>query len=178
MTLALHGEAIEARIVVVRGYRVMLDADLAALYHVETKALVRAVKRNAARFPPDFMLRLSEDEFRNLRCHSGTSSSWGGRRHLPFAFSEQGVAMLSSVLKSQRAVQVNIEIVRAFVRLRGLAVAHEDLSRRVDDLEKRHDRHDRQIKAIFDAIRALMAPPGAPRRRIGFRNNGESNGAR
>jgi len=162
MALALQGEAIEARIVVVRGCRAMLDADLAALYRVETKAPVRAVKRNAARFPPDFMLRLSGDEFRNLRCHSVTSSSWGGRRHLPFAFTEQGVAMLSSVLKSQRAVQVNIEIVRAFVRLRGLAVAHEDLCRRLDDLEKRHDRHDQQIKAIFDAIRALMAPPGAP----------------
>jgi hypothetical protein len=174
MSLALPKETIDTRIVVLRGCRVMLDADLAALYHVETKALVRAVKRNVARFPSDFMLRLSEDEFQNLRYRFGTSSSWGGRRHLPFAFTEQGVAMLSSVLKSSRAVQVNIEIMRAFVRLRRLTIAHEDLTRRVDDLEKKHDRHDVQLKAVFDAIRALMTPPETPKRRIGFhaRTNG------
>ena len=111
-------ERIERAIVVLRGHRVMLDADLAVLYQVETKALVRAVKRNIARFPTDFMFQLTDDEFEVLRRQFGTSSAWGGRRYLPYAFTEQGVAMLSSVLHSKRAVQVNIEIMRAFVRLR------------------------------------------------------------
>ena len=165
MALALQGEAIEARIVVVRGCRAMLDADLAALYRVETKAPVRAVKRNAARFPPDFMLRLSGDEFRNLRCHSVTSSSWGGRRHLPFAFTEQGVAMLSSVLRSPRAVQVNIEIMRAFVRLRRLLQSNTELAAKLDALEQKYDS---QFAIVFEAIRELMDPPAVPANPIGF----------
>jgi len=156
------------RIVVLRGYRVMLSVDLAALYGVEPRALVQAVKRNAERFPPDFMFQLTPAEAENLKSQS-VISSWGGVRTPPYAFAQEGVAMLSSVLHSPQAIRVNIEIMRAFVRLRRLAVAHEDLSRRLDDLENKHDRHDRQLKAVFDAIRALMTPPETPRRRIGFR---------
>jgi len=147
----------------------MLDADLAELYGVPTKALVQAVKRNPARFPPDFMFSLTEQETANLRSQIVTSSSpsgnWGGRRNMPLAFTEQGVAMLSSVLKSDQAVQVNVEIMRAFVRLRDLVAHDRALARRLDDLESRYDR---QFKVVFDAIRELMAPPPAPKRRIGF----------
>ncbi len=143
----------------------MLDADLAALYQVETKALVRAVKRNAERFPADFMFQLSEDEFENLRLHSGTSSSWGGRRYLPYAFTEQRVAMLSSVLRSPRAVQVNIEIMRAFVRLRKMLQANADLARKLAALEKKYDA---RFRVVFEAIRELMAPPVKPKKRISF----------
>ena len=122
-------ERIEQAILRIRGHNVMLDQDLADLYGVETKALTRAVRRNLDRFPEDFMLQLSTEEFGNLRRHSGTSSQWGGRRYPPYAFTEQGVAMLSSVLRSQRAVQVNVEIMRAFVRLRRLLASHADLQR-------------------------------------------------
>jgi len=143
----------------------MLDADLAALYGVETKALVRAVKRNADRFPEDFMFQLNPQEFDNLRCQIGTSSSWGGRRHAPHAFTEQGVAMLSSVLRSKRAVQVNVEIMRTFVRLRRILADNAGPARRLDDLEKKYDV---QFKAVFDAIRSLMQPPAPKKKRIGF----------
>jgi len=148
----------------------MLDADLAELYGVPTKALVQAVKRNPARFPTDFMFSLTEQETANLRSQIVTSSSvlakaWGGRRTAPYAFSEQGVAMLSSVLRSARAIAVNITIMRAFVRLRDLVAHDRALARRLNDLESRYDR---QFKVLFDAIRALMAPPPAPKRRIGF----------
>jgi hypothetical protein len=158
------------RIRTVRGHRVMLDADLAALYGVPTKALVQAVKRNRARFPLDFMFSLTEQEAAILRSQIVTSSfaasSWGGRRTLPLAFTEQGVAMLSSVLRSERAVQVNVEIMRAFVGLRGLATQNRELERRLDDLESRYDR---RFKVVFDAIRELMAaPPPEEKRRIGF----------
>jgi hypothetical protein len=144
----------------------MLDVDLAELYAVTTKALIQAVKRNRDRFPPDFMLQLDQTEFENLRRQTGTSSSWGGRRYRPFAFTEQGVAMLSSVLRSPRAVSVNVEIMRAFVRLRTALTEHRDLARRLDELESKYDR---QFKVVFDAIRALMAPAEKPVRRIGFR---------
>ena len=144
----------------------MLDADLAQLYGVPTKALVRAVKRNAERFPPDLMFQLDSKETLALRRQAGTSSSWGGRRYLPYAFTEQGVAMLSSVLRSAQAVSVNVEIMRAFVRLRAALADHRDLARRLDDLEAKYDH---QFKAVFDAIRALMTPPEKPTRRIGFR---------
>ncbi len=144
----------------------MLDADLAQLYGVPTKALVRAVKRNAERFPSDFMLQLDSKESVDLRRQTGTSSSWGGRRYSPYAFTEQGVAMLSSVLRSPRAVSVNVEIMRAFVRLRTVLAEHRDLARRLDALEAKYDC---QFKVVFDAIRALMTPPEKPARRIGFR---------
>ena len=143
----------------------MLDEDLAELYGVTTKNLNRAVTRNTDRFPGDFMFRLSKAEFENLRFHFGTSR-WGGRRWLPRAFTEQGVAMLSGVLRSTRAVQVNIEIMRTFVRLRHILASHSELSRRLEMLEKKYDR---RFKAVFDAIRELMSPKTPPRRLIGFR---------
>ena len=152
-----------------RGHKVMLDADLAQLYGVPTKALLQAVRRNPARFPPDFMFSLTRQEVAVLRSQIVTSRSgpdaWGGRRTTPTAFTEQGVAMLSSVLRSERAIQVNVEIMRAFVRMRSLAAQNQDLAHRLDALESRYDR---QFKAVFDAIRELMAPPPAPKRRIGF----------
>lgn len=156
---------IDSLIVTVRGHRVMLDADLAVLYGLPTKALVQAVKRNLERFPPDFMLQLSDAEFENLRSQFATSSQWGGRRYPPYAFTEQGVAMLSSVLRSKRAVQVNIEIMRAFVRLRGVLTSHKDLAQKLRKLEQRYDG---QFKLVFDAIRGLMSQPETRRRRIGF----------
>jgi len=163
-------ERIESRILLIRGQKVMLDSDLAALYGVETKALVRAVRRNAERFPPDFMFQLSGEEFAILRRQSGTSSSgrgWGGRRYRPYTFTEQGVAMLSSVLRSKRAILVNVEIMRAFIRLRGMLAAHKDLARRLDELERKYDR---QFAVVFDAIRELMEPPKEPPKgRMGFR---------
>jgi hypothetical protein len=156
---------IEARILLLGGERVMLDADLAELYGVATKVLIQAVKRNAERFPEDFMFQLTRDEFANLRSQSVTSS-WGGRRYPPYAFTEHGVAMLSSVLNSAKAIRVNVEIMRAFVRLRRLMASHEELARKLTELEKRYDA---QFRAVFDAIRQLMAPPAKPRRSIGFR---------
>jgi ORF6N domain-containing protein len=165
---------VERKILVLRGERVMLDADLAELYEVPTGQLVRAVKRNADRFPLDFMFQLSPREFSDLRSQFGISSSWGGRRYAPYAFTEHGVAMLSSVLRSERAVQVNIEIVRAFVRLRGMLAGNADLSRKLNTLEKKYDA---QFKAVFDAIRELMATPSKPRRPIGFRAGASGSGA-
>jgi len=144
----------------------MLDADLAELYGVTTKSLNQAVKRNLMRFPQDFTFRLTNEETANLKSQIVTSSGWGGRRRsLPLAFTEQGVAMLSGVLNSSRAVQVNIAIMRAFVLLRRMLLSNEDLARKVDALERRYDA---QFKVVFDAIRALMEPPKPPRRRIGF----------
>jgi len=167
-------QIVDSRIVNVRGHRVMLDADLASLYGVPTKALVQAVKRNLARFPADFMFHLTEQELRSSRSQivtlddAGNEARGRGRhpKYLPYAFTEQGVAMLSSVLRSERAVQVNVEIMRTFVRLRGLIGHNRDLARRLDDLESKYDR---QFKVVFDAIRELMTPPQpAPKRRIGF----------
>lgn len=159
-------EGIQSRIFVVRGHRVMLSGDLAILYGVEPRALVQAVKRNRERFPSDFMFQLTAGEFANLKSQIVTSS-WGGlRRAVPYAFTEQGVAMLSSVLRSRRAVLVNVEIMRAFVRLRGMLGSHADLVRRLDSLERKYDA---QFKVVFDAIRRLMAPPASRRRPIGFR---------
>jgi len=158
-------ERIERAILLIRGQKVMLDADLAALYDVETKTLNRAVRRHPKRFPADFMFRLSAEEFDDLRRQSGASSSWGGRRYPPYAFTEQGVAMLSSVLNSERAVEVNVAIMRAFVRLREMLASNADLQRRLDELEAKYDA---QFRAVFDAIRQLMKPPDDPKRKIGF----------
>jgi hypothetical protein len=130
-----------------------------------TPLLIRAVKRNLPRFPDDFMFQLNEEESENLRFHFGTSSQWGGRRYPPYAFTEQGVAMLSSVLRSKRAIQVNIEIMRAFVRLRRLLASHADLARKLDALERKYDA---QFKVVFDTIRELMKPPESKKRPIGF----------
>jgi hypothetical protein len=173
---------IQSRILALREQRVMLDADLAQLYGVETRVLVQAVKRNLARFPEDFMFQLSADEFANLRSHSVTSSAGhGGRRTAPYAFTEQGVAMLSSVLGSPRAIAVNIEIMRTFVRVRALAATHGDLAKRLAELEEKTEalamnhytfsRNTRaQLKQVFDALRELMTPPDPPKRPIGFIN--------
>ncbi|MGH8245807.1 MAG: ORF6N domain-containing protein [Gammaproteobacteria bacterium] len=162
---------IESRILLLRGQRVMLDAELARLYHVETKALNKAVKRNGNRFPPDFMFQLSPEELAAMRFQSGTSSGRGGRRYRPYAFTQEGIAMLSSVLRSRRAVAVNIEIMRAFVRLRGFLASQHDLARKLAALESQYASHDQAIQKIFRAIKQLMQPPpgpGRPRREIGF----------
>ena len=158
-------ERVENRILTIRGHRVMLDADLAELYGVPTKRLNEAVRRNAARFPEDFMFQLTADEAETLRSQFATSNGRGGRRYIPYVFTELGVAMLSSVLNSERAVQVNIAIMRAFVRLRELAASQKDVLRRLDEME---GKYDRQFKVVFDAIRGLMEPPKLPRRRIGY----------
>ena len=158
-------ERIEGAILLIRKHKVILDKDLAMLYGVTTGNLNKAVTRNIDRFPSDFMFRLSKDEFENLRFHFGTSS-WGGTRKPPRAFTEHGVAMLSGILRSLRAVQVNIEIMRAFVRLRRLLGAHKALARKIDGLERKYDA---QFKVVFDAIRQLMEPPSESKRKlIGF----------
>ena len=160
-------ERITRAILLIRGQKVILDTHLAELYGVETKSLNRAVRRNLARFPGDFMFQLTPDEAERLRRQIGTLKTGRGqhRKYRPYAFTEQGVAMLSSVLHSQRAVRVNIEIMRAFVQLRQMLSSHADLARALEALEKKYDA---QFKVVFDAIRALMAPPPAPKRRIGF----------
>ena len=158
-------ERIERSILLIRGQKVMLSTDLAELYQVEPRVLVQAVKRNIARFPKDFMFQLTEEEFSNLKSQI-VISSWGGlRRARPYAFTEQGVAMLSSVLRSKRAIQVNVEIMRAFVRLRRMLASNKELARRLDALEKKYDA---QFKVVFDAIRELMKPPESKKRPIGF----------
>lgn len=159
-------QAIGKRILFIRGEKVLLDSDLAALYDVETKMLIRAVKRNIERFPEDFMFQLSTQEFDDLKYQFGTSSTWGGRRTAPYVFTEQGVAMLSSVLRSKRAVQVNIVIMRAFVQLRQLLDSHDELSHKLAAMEQKYDE---QFKAVFDAIRQLMmTPEPTGKRPIGF----------
>ena len=161
----IRSERIEKRIFLLRGQRVMLSMDLAELYGVQPRVLVQAVKRNIERFPDDFMFQLNLQEVRSLKSQI-VISSWGGQRFLPYAFTEQGVAMLSSVLKSKRAAQVNIEIMRAFVRLRQLIASNKELAKRLDELEQKYDS---QFKVVFDAIRELMTPLPPTSPRIGFR---------
>jgi phage regulator Rha-like protein len=164
--LAVVPAHVERKILLLRSERVMLDEDLAALYGVETRSLVRAVKRNIARFPEDFMFQLTSEEVANLRSQTGiSSSSHGGRRYAPYAFTEHGVTMLAAVLQSPRAVQVSIEVVRAFVRLRAMLAGNVELARKLATLEKKYDA---EFKVVFDAIRELMAPASKSRRRIGF----------
>ena len=156
------------RIYLIRGHRVLLSTHLAELYEVPSRALVQAVKRNAERFPDDFMFQLSRREFANLKSQFVTSS-WGGLRAAPYAFTEEGVAMLSSVLKSPRAVRVNIAIMRAFVRLREAMAAHKDLAAKIESLERRYSAHDEKIQVVFDAIRKLLQPAITPiKRRFGY----------
>ncbi len=157
----LPEETIVNRIHVLRGKKVMIDRDLAALYQVETAQLKRAVRRNIDRFPEDFMFELSKDELEILRCQFGTSS-WGGERYLPFAFTEQGVAMLSTVLNSKRAILVNIQIMRAFVRMRNLVAENSEVRKAIVNIEKRLNVHDRQIQIAFDALKSLLGPKPAP----------------
>src|SRR5437588_6287718 len=187
MKLAPITAQIERRIYFIRGQNVMLDSDLAQLYDVQTKALNLAVKRNASRFPGDFMFRLTEKEAENLRSHFATSNvptaqrksrlrfqtetsnvGRGGRRYLPYVFTEQGVAMLSSVLRSERAVEVNIAIMRTFVRLREMLLSNADLARKLNALEQKYDA---QFRVVFDAIRELMTPAEPQRRQIGFHSH-------
>lgn len=164
MTRAPALAEIELSILDLRGQRVLLSSDLARLYGVEPRVLIQAVKRNLERFPEDFMFQLDGDEWTNLKSQN-VISSWGGARTAPHAFTEQGIAMLSSVLRSPEAVQVNIEIMRAFVRLRRILAEHKDIAQRLDDLE---NRYDQQFKVVFDAIRQLMTPPQETKRPIGF----------
>ena len=157
---------IERRIYLIRGHKVMLDSDLAELYGVSTGRLNEQVRRNISRFPEDFMFKLAAQEARNLISQNAISSSkWGGRRQLPLVFTQEGAAMLSGVLRSRRAVHVNIEIMRAFVRLRMMLASNAALARKLEELEKRCDA---QFKVVFDAIRKLMASPDPLKRRIGF----------
>ncbi len=169
MSDLIPAEHIEHAILNIRGQRVMLDADLAALYQVETRVLVRNVKRNLARFPADFMLQLGPEEFADLRSQFGISSSWGGRRYPPFAFTEQGVAMLSTVLSSERAIAVNIEIMRAFVKVRRQVAFEAEVRQRFHVLESTAGEHTDHIAALYRAIQDLMTPLDPGPKRIGFR---------
>ena len=178
MRSLVPSERIEKAIVFLRGHKVLLDVDLGELYGVETKALNRAVKRNLDRFPADFMFQLTTAEAEDLRCQNGTSNltaqiatskKRGGRRYMPYAFTEQGVAMLSSVLRSKRAVLVNVAIMRAFVRLRKILSTNKALADKLAELEHKVESHDEHIRSLFEAIRQLMTPSVPPRRRIGFR---------
>ena len=161
-------QIIENKIFIIRDHKIMLDKDLAMLYGVSTKRLNEQVRRNMKRFPEDFMLILTRQEVTILRSQFATSR-WGGLRHLPYAFTEQGVAMLSSVLNSERAIQVNIVIMRAFVKLREILSTHKELAHKLKELEGKFEKHDTEILMIFDAIRQLMEPPPEPLKpKIGF----------
>jgi hypothetical protein len=164
-SLTIPPERIERHILLIRGQKVMLSPDLAELYEVAPRVLVQSVKRNRERFPGDFMFQLTRAELANLKSQIVTSSWGGARRATPYAFTEQGVAMLSSVLRSPRAVEVNIAIMRAFVKLREMIASHHQLARKLEEMESKYDA---QFSAVFDAIRELMEPPLKPRRRIGF----------
>lgn len=169
-TVFVPTEIIENKILLIRGKKVMMDYDFAQMYGVTTSYLNRQVRRNIARFPEDFMVHLTRSEFDNLKCHFGMSS-WGGKRALPLAFTEQGMAMLSGVLHSPREVQVNIAIMSAFVKLRELMMTHKDLARKIEDLEKEFNQHDDNFVAVFAAIRKLLQGPASPRKKkspIGF----------
>jgi hypothetical protein len=164
MSSLIKREEIISRIYYLRGEKVMIDQDLALLYEVETKVLLQAVKRNILRFPKDFMFQLTKEEFINLRSQIVTSR-WGGRRYAPFVFTEQGVAMLSGLLNSDRAIKVNIEIMWAFVRLRKLIDSNKYLAKKIEQLEAKYDE---QFKIVFEAIRQLIKEDAKPKRRIGF----------
>jgi len=163
-------EIIERKIYLIRGHKVLLDSDLAELYGVEVKQLKRQVRRNINRFPEDFMFQLQKEEYESLRSHFGTLKRGEHAKYLPYAFTEQGVAMLSSVLNSARAIEVNIQIMRAFVKLRELIATHKDLARKLADMEKKYDS---QFRVVFDAIRKLMTPDETKKRKIGFHREEE-----
>jgi hypothetical protein len=166
MEIVVRQDVVEQKIYMIRGHKVMLDSDLAELYGVETRALIQAVKRNIQRFPSDFMFQLNYQDVVTLRSQFVTSKTGkGGRRYIPYVFTEQGVAMLSSVLKSERAIQVNIAIMRSFVKIREMLSAHKDLARKLEEMEKKYDA---QFRVVFEAIRQLMKPPEKAKRKIGF----------
>ncbi|PYV36755.1 MAG: DNA-binding protein [Acidobacteria bacterium] len=170
LVTAIPVEVIERRIYLIRQHKVMLDSDLAQLYGVPTRRLNEQVRRNLTRFPPDFMFQLAPEEADSLRSQSAISKRGrGGRRYAPFVFTEQGVSMLSSVLNSERAIQVNIAIIRTFVRLRQLLATHKHLARKLERLERKYTDHDVKIRTIFQAIRQLLQPPHPHKSRpIGF----------
>ncbi len=163
-TKIIPQEIIQSKILFIRGKKVMLDRDLAELYGVETKHLTRQVRRNKDRFPSDFLLLLTQQEVADLKCHLGTSS-WGGTRKPPYAFTEHGILMLSSVLNSRRAIRVNIEIMRTFTKLREMLAGHVKLKRKIEDME---NQYDHQFKIVFDAIKKILDPASKPKAPIGF----------
>jgi phage regulator Rha-like protein len=163
--ILVPNEIILSKIFLIRGKKVMLDKNLAELYEVETKSFIRSVKRNIDRFPSDFMFQFSKKEFENLRNHFGTSS-WGGRRYLPYAFTEQGVAMLSSVLNSKRAIQVNIQIIRTFTQLRELLATNKELKRKIEAIEKKYDT---KLNQVFEILKQLITQESKVKKQIGFR---------
>jgi len=165
-------EVIINKIYFIRGKKIMLDRDLAELYDVSTSNLNLAVKRNIKRFPEDFMFQLEDQEFRNLMLQNAISS-WGGSRKAPYAFTEQGVAMLSGILTSDIAIEVNIRIIRIFTKLREMLLTHTDLLLKLEQLEKQVVQNSEDIQMIFAALKELLNPPGEPRPRVGFRRNGE-----
>lgn len=170
--ITIPDEVVVNKIYLIRGQKVMLDNDLAELYDVETKVLNQAVKRNQSRFPEDFMFQLSGQEFENLRSQTVTSK-WGGRRTAPYAFTEQGVAMLSSVLNSERAILVNIHIIRVFTKMREMLLTHKDVLLKLEQLERKVVQQDDDIKLIFDYLKELLNPKTEPRRKIGFNRHEE-----
>jgi hypothetical protein len=165
--IAIPDETIISKIYLIRGQKVMLDSDLAVLYGVETKRVNEQVKRNIDRFPEDFMFQLSEEEFNNLKSQNATSS-WGGKRKPPYAFTEHGVLMLSGVLNSQTAIQVNIRIMRVYTKLREMVLAHKDILLKLEQIERKIESNDDEIGLIFTALKQLVDPEHPPRRRIGF----------
>ena len=174
-SIELLEERVINKIFLIRGKKVMLDFELAEMYAVETKQLKRQVRRNAERFPKDFMFELAQKEFKNLRSHIGTSS-WGGTRYMPIAFTEQGVAMLSSVLNSPTAIEVNIQIIRVFSKMRELLLTHKDILLKLEQVEKKMMQQDGKMKeyeeaiqAIFTALKKLLNPPNPPREPVGFK---------
>jgi hypothetical protein len=171
-SLMITEEKILNKIYYIRGHKVMLDQDLAGLYDVPTKRLNEQVKRNIDRFPADFMFQLTEEEFENLRSQFATSS-WGGRRVSPYAFTEHGVLMLSSVLNSQRAINVNIQIMRIYTKMREMLLTNQEILLKLEQLERKVDGHDEDIQVIFAYLKQLLDPPQEPRPRIGFRRKDE-----
>jgi hypothetical protein len=173
-TEIITDESVMNKIYLIRGKKVMLDEDLAILYQVETRRLNEQVKRNANRFPPDFMFQLTEIEFENLKSQIATSR-WGGRRKLPMAFTEQGVSMLSGVLNSDIAIQVHIQIIRVFAKMRELLLTHKEILLQLEKIEKKLAGHDEDIALIFQYLKELLNPPQPPRKRIGFRRKEEND---
>ncbi|HEV2478089.1 MAG TPA: ORF6N domain-containing protein [Puia sp.] len=172
--MIVSDEVVISRIYYIRGHKVMLDEDLAELYQVATGRLNEQVKRNIDRFPLDFMFQLTEEEFKNLKSQNATSS-WGGRRKLPNAFTEHGVLMLSSVLNSERAIKVNIQIMRIYTKMREMLSTHTDILLKLEQLERKVEGYDEDIQLIFMHLKRLIDPPQEPRPRIGFRRQGESD---
>ncbi|MBL0183693.1 MAG: ORF6N domain-containing protein [Chitinophagaceae bacterium] len=172
--LIIPDELVMNKIYLIRGQKVMLDFDLAKLYSTEAKRLKGAVRRNIDRFPDDFMFQLTRDEYENLRTQIA-SSSWGGSRYSPFAFTEQGVAMLSSVLNSPTAIDVNIQIIRVFTKMRALLLTHKDILLQLEKIERKMGSHDEQIALVFSYLKKLLNPPQPVRRRIGFRRKDEKD---